>query len=69
MNTSIKVLKVRMPSITEMVDSTESFLNTHLGNAVKFLDEHPGISMLLSPTSVTRRAAYRNVDKILNREC
>jgi hypothetical protein len=67
MNTSIKVLKARMPSFASMVDSTESFLHTHMSNAVKFLDEHPGIAMTLSPTTLTRRAAQKHIDNILNR--
>jgi hypothetical protein len=68
MDTPIKVLQSRIPSFTDMVDATESFLNTHLGNAVTFLDEHPGISMLLNPTSITRRVAYKHVDRMINRE-
>jgi hypothetical protein len=66
MNTSLKVLKARMPSFTQMVDATESFLSTHIDATIKFLDEHPGIAMTLSPTTVTRRAAQKHIDKVLN---
>jgi hypothetical protein len=37
----------------------------NLTNAtVKFLDEHPGISMALSPSTVLRRAAQKHVDNL-----
>jgi hypothetical protein len=71
MNTSLKVMNIRVPSfgdlVTASVNATESFLSTHIGNTVKFLDEHPGIAMALSPTAITRRVAYKHVDTLVNR--
>lgn len=66
MDFALKCLKPRMPSITDMVDATESFMVKHIDNTVKFLDEHPGIAMTLSPGMITRQAARKHIDRILN---
>lgn len=51
----------------QTVESVESFLAKHANNTIEFLDEHPGISMVLSPTTITRRVAQKHIDDILNK--
>ncbi|MGD0904980.1 MAG: hypothetical protein ABR924_18915 [Terracidiphilus sp.] len=66
MNDALRVFKVRMPSFTDIVDGVEHHLVEFTTTTVKFLDEHPGIAMVLSPTTITRQAARKHIDRILN---
>jgi len=55
-----------MPSFTSIVDGVEHHLVEFTSNTVKFLDEHPGIAMTLSPGMITRQSARKHIDRILN---
>lgn len=49
------------------VPKVERICANTMESVTRFLDTHPGISMILSPTTVTRRCAQKHVDTILNR--
>jgi hypothetical protein len=66
MNNALRVLRFRMPSFTSIVDGVEHHLVEFTSNTVKFLDEHPGIAMTLSPGMITRQSARKHIDRILN---
>lgn len=66
MDYTLKVLKTRMPNFTDVVNEIDSYLQETTKSTIKFLDEHPGIATLLSPTTVTRRVAQKHVDELIN---
>ena len=68
MEYALKTLKARMPNFGEIVDGIDSYLVTATTATVKFLDTHPGISMVLSPGTVLRRTAQKHVDNIINKQ-
>lgn len=55
-----------MPSITEIVNAADTHLFNAATAAGKFLDTHPGIAILLSPQTLTRRAAQKHVDRMVD---
>jgi hypothetical protein len=57
-----------MPSTSEVIKHMDSYLLDKSKAVTEFLDEHPGIAILLSPTSITRRAAQKHVDNMLHQK-